>query len=176
MIGWAMRQLAIWGGIGLLLYGFVANRVPTPQTAPAAPPAAPAPATAASTPARGSPNSLVFRAGSTGHVVIDGNVNGSPVRFLVDTGATMVVLTMRDAATAGLRASDLDFTMRTSTANGVARAAPVVLREVRIGQLSVGEVPAAVVENLNISLLGQSFLTRLDGYEMRDGVLTLNYW
>ena len=66
--------------------------------------------------------------------------------------------------------------MKTSTANGVARAAPVRLRELRIDQLLVPDVTAAVAENLNISLLGQSFLTRLDGYEMRDGVLTLNYW
>jgi aspartyl protease family protein len=66
--------------------------------------------------------------------------------------------------------------MTTSTANGIARAAPVRLREVRLGQLSIDDVSAAVVENLNISLLGQSFLTRLDGYEMRDGMLTLNYW
>ena len=66
--------------------------------------------------------------------------------------------------------------MRTSTANGVGHAAPVSLREVRIGQLAVDDVRATVLENLNISLLGQSFLTRLDSYEMRDGVLTLNYW
>ena len=88
----------------------------------------------------------------------------------------MVVLTMKDAAAAGLGRGDLEFSMRTSTANGTARAAPVKLREVRLGQLSIDEVPAAVAENLGISLLGQSFLTRLDSYEMRDGVLTLSYW
>ena len=76
----------------------------------------------------------------------------------------------------GLTHSDLNFTLRTSTANGVARAAPVTLREVRLGQLSIDAVPAAVAENLNISLLGQTFLTRLESYEIRDGVLTLNYW
>ena len=122
------------------------------------------------------PNALVFRANPQGHVVVEAAVNGVPVKFLVDTGATMVVLTLKDAAAAGLSGSDLVFSMRTSTANGVARAAPVRLRELRIDQLMVRDVAAAVVENLNISLLGQSFLTRLDGYEMRDGVLTLNYW
>jgi len=108
--------------------------------------------------------------------VVDAFVNGAPVRFLVDTGATLVVLTLKDAAAAGLGRNDLVFSMSTSTANGVARAAPVRLRELRINQLSVNDVSAAVVENLNISLLGQSFLTQLDGYEMRDGVLTLSYW
>ena len=58
----------------------------------------------------------------------------------------------------------------------MARAAPVRLRRLRIHQLEVDGVDAAVVENLAISLLGQSFLTRIDGYEMRDGVLTLSYW
>ena len=117
-----------------------------------------------------------FNADPQGHVLVDAFVNDAPVRFLVDTGATMVVLTLKDAAVAGLSRDDLVFSMRTSTANGVARAAPVRLRELRIDQLQVADVDATVVENLSISLLGQSFLTRIDGYEMRDGVLTLSYW
>jgi aspartyl protease family protein len=172
MIGWAVRQLAIWGGVALLLFT-VGNRL-VPPTATALAPAA---STPAPQPARGAvPNALVIRANPQGHVLVDAYVNGAPVRFLVDTGATMVVLTLKDAASAGFDRNDLDFSMRTSTANGVARAAPVRLRELRIDQLLVGDLTAAVAENLNISLLGQSFLTRLGGYEMRDGVLTLNYW
>ena len=46
---------------------------------------------------------------------------------------------------------------------------------VRIDQLSISDVPAAVVENLNISLLGMSFLSRLESYEMRDGKLTISW-
>jgi predicted aspartyl protease len=53
--------------------------------------------------------------------------------------------------------------------------APVMLREIRIDQLSVYDVPAAVLENLNISLLGMSFLVRLQSYEMRDGKLTITW-
>jgi aspartyl protease family protein len=173
MIGW-VRQLAIWGGIGLLVYAFVANRLPTPQTAPPAPVAA---ATAPAAPARASYlNSQVFRASGDGHVRLDADVNGAPVRFMVDTGATMVTLTTRDAASAGLSGSALNFTARMSTANGGVRAAPVMLREVRIRDLSIENIPGMVVENLNVSLLGQSFLTRLDSYEMRDSVLTLSYY
>jgi aspartyl protease family protein len=182
MIGWALKQFAIWGGLGLLLYAVLGDRLAHHPAAPgiAAPSAAPAssqePSHDSSHVGGAMPNSLEYRANSQGHVVIDGVVNGAPVRFLVDTGATMVVLTMQDAAAAGLSGSDLKFTMQTSTANGVARAAPVTLREVRLGQLSVDDVPAAVSEKLGISLLGQSFLTRLDSYQMHDGVLTLNYW
>jgi clan AA aspartic protease (TIGR02281 family) len=53
--------------------------------------------------------------------------------------------------------------------------APVTLREIRIDQLSVFDVPAAVVEKLDISLLGMSFLSRLEGYEMREGKLTISW-
>jgi predicted aspartyl protease len=51
----------------------------------------------------------------------------------------------------------------------------VTLREIRIDQLSIYDVPAAVLENLNVSLLGMSFLARLQGYEMRDGKLTISW-
>ena len=172
MIGWALRQAMIWGGVALLLF-VVGNRLAPPSARPSAPESS----TQTPQPSRGAvPNALVFRANPQGHVLVDAWVNGAPVRFLVDTGATMVVLTQKDAAAAGFGHDDLVFSMRTSTANGVARAAPIRLRELRVDQLLVSDVTAAVAENLNISLLGQSFLTRLDGYEMRDGVLTLSYW
>ncbi len=177
MIGWAFRLVMIWGGIGLFVYAVLGDRLALRPSAP--PPAAVAvhPIQSSGQPAHGgAPNSLTFHAANNGHVYLDAVVNGGPVRFVVDTGATAVTLTVRDAEAAGISRGSLDFSVRTRTANGIGRAAPVRLREVRIGQLSVNDVPAWVVENLGISLLGQSFLTRLDSYEMRDGVLTLNYW
>jgi aspartyl protease family protein len=95
--------------------------------------------------------------------------------MLVDTGASLVTLTPEDAQNAGVTRGELVYSARVNTANGVARMAPIKLREVRIDQLSVYDVPAAVIENLNISLLGMSFLNRLQGYEMRDGKLTINW-
>ena len=176
MIGWACRQLVIWGGLSLLLYAIVGHReLVMPRSdgqAAAAAPAETVPATVLR-PAIG--NVLTYHADQRGHVVLEGAVNGATVRFLVDTGATMVVLTMKDAAAAGLTHSDLVFSMRTSTANGTARAAPVKLREVRVGQLSINDVPGVIQENLPYSLLGMSFLKRVDSWEMRDGVLTLNW-
>ena len=141
MIGWALRQLVIFGGLALVLFAVTNRLLPQPTATPPAPAAsAPEPAQA-----RGAvPNALVFRANPQGHVVVEAAVNGVPVKFLVDTGATMVVLTLKDAAAAGISGSDLVFSMRTSTANGVARAAPVRLRELRIDQLMVRDVAAAV--------------------------------
>jgi aspartyl protease family protein len=173
VIAWAVRLIAIWGIVGLVMWAVVVHRLlPLAQNAPSQAVAAPAlpPAPAASV-----PNSLMYNANAQGHVLLDGAVNGAPVRFLVDTGATYVALTRRDAAEAGIGNGELAFNHAVSTANGVAHVAQVTLREVRVGQFSVSDVPAMVVENLNVSLLGQSFLNRLDSYEMRNGVLTLNW-
>jgi aspartyl protease family protein len=171
MIGWALRQLMIWGAVAVLFYVFVGDRLSLLlNPAPTASGAASGPVRAAQT-----PNSLIYRPNGQGHVVLDAVVNGSSVRFLVDTGATFVALTRGDAAAAGFGPGNLVFNVRTATANGVGRGASVKLREIRIGQFSAYDVPAVVMENLGTSLLGQSFLTRLDSYEMRDGVLTLNW-
>ncbi|HYM72603.1 MAG TPA: TIGR02281 family clan AA aspartic protease [Stellaceae bacterium] len=177
LIGWASRQVLVWGGGGLALYAVIAigglfsgEQTATPPVAqqprPTQPVAAPRPATS---------NSLTMRAGRDGHVYADAFVNGAPLRMVVDTGATDVVLTVRDAAAAGYSAGSLSFTGRSATANGETRFAPITLREIRIGQLEIDNVRAAVVEHLEVSLLGQSFLRRLDSYEMRDGALTLNW-
>src|ERR1700738_1116870 len=69
----------------------------------------------------------------------------------------------------------LVFTQITHTANGPVRFAPVNLREIRIEQLSIENVPAAVIENLDQSMLGMSFLKRLKSFEMREGALTINW-
>ena len=95
--------------------------------------------------------------------------------MLVDTGASLVTLTPADARAAGINPASMAFNGRVQTANGTARIAPVTLREIRIGQLSIYDEHAGVLENLNVSLLGISFLARLQGYEMRDGKLTISW-
>lgn len=177
MIVWAIRQALIWGGFAILAYVVVGYRLLAPSdTVTAAGPATSLTARATPSTAHSPvPNTLTFPGNREGHVELDAVVNGAPVHFLVDTGATMVVLSLRDAAAAGISRAGLDFSIKTQTANGIGRAAPITLRELRVGQFSANDVPAAVVENLRISLLGQTFLKRLDSYEMRDGALTL-YW
>ena len=173
-LGWAFRQLAIWGGIGLVVYAGVANRGLFQSAAPTRPASV---QPVASEPAHSTVvgNSLVYHADQRGQFWVDGAANGASVRFLVDTGASSVVLTLADAAGGGIGRSNLAFTARVSTANGIARAAPVRLREVRIGQLSINDVQAFVAENLQFSLLGMTFLKRIEGFEIRDGVLTINW-
>ncbi len=174
MIGWACRQLAIWGGLCLLLYAAVSHReLLLPQDDGKA---AAAPATAAvPQPQQPTFNALTYHADKRGHVWLEAAVNGAPIRFLVDTGASFVALNLADAAAAGISRGSLSFTIKVNTANGQVRFAPVRLREVRIGQLAISDVEGIVHENLGISLLGMSFLKRVDSWEMRDGALTLNW-
>ncbi|HZT89769.1 MAG TPA: TIGR02281 family clan AA aspartic protease [Stellaceae bacterium] len=168
---WALRRSALWGCLAVAVFFTLHNRPAglwdeAKPAAPAATARPPAP-----------PNTLVYRADRRGHVFVDAAVNGAPIRFIVDTGATFVALGRADAAAAGIAAGDLRFNMTMNTANGRTRAASVTLREVRLGQLTLYDVPAVVHDNMSgIALLGMSFLSKLQSYEMRDGVLTITYW
>jgi len=146
-------------------------RVPDPTVTPPSTNAPPA-----LTVLRPSSNrTLVYRADRRGHFALTATVNGASTRFLVDTGASLVALTLDDARAAGIGRSELSFNQLTQTANGRVHFAPVMLREVRIEQLSIENVPAAVIENLDQSLLGMSFLKRLKSFEMREGALTISW-
>ena len=110
-----------------------------------------------------------------GHFEADGAVNGRPVRFLIDTGATGVALSYRTAEAIGLPVEDLAFDRRTRTANGVAAVASVRLERLEIGGIVRRDVRATVSSPgaLGVNLLGQSFLESLAGYERRADRLTL---
>jgi aspartyl protease family protein len=170
VIGWALRWVLLCCGIALLCTGIVklGPEFSLDRATKSEPPARPAEIDPAV-------NTLVYPANDQGHVILEAAVNGASVRLLVDTGASLVILTPADARAAGISRGELVFNHRVSTANGSARMAPVTLREVRVGQLSIYDVPAAVLENVNISLLGMSFLNRLQSYEMREGKLTINW-
>ena len=128
-------------------------------------------------PARTTHDAFTYRVKSNGHFYVEAEVNGATIQFLVDTGASSVALTARDARAAGLSPESLRYDIQASTANGVTRFAGASLREVRIGQLSVENVSAVVMppNASNISLLGMSFLSRLDSYRISDGVLTMEW-
>ena len=121
------------------------------------------------------PNVLIYHADAGGHFFIDAAVNGTMIRFLLDTGATNVVLSRDDARAAGI-GDDLGFSTTIATAGGQALAASASLRSLRLDQFEVQDVPVVVVaKSMPVSLLGMSFLHKLQSYSIRDGVLTIEW-
>jgi aspartyl protease family protein len=110
-----------------------------------------------------------------GHFRVRAAVNGASIRFVVDTGATSVVLTERDAQTAGIDISSLSYDARISTANGMSTAAPILLEDIAVGDITVRRVQALVARpgQLETSLLGNSFLGRLATLTIEGDRLTL---
>jgi aspartyl protease family protein len=116
-----------------------------------------------------------LKADARGHFMFDAAINDRPASFMADTGATVVVLTYEDAARLGLSPHSLDFSGLAETANGVSRVAPVMLDRVRVEDIVVRDVPAAVAEKgaLGTNLLGMSFLGRLKSFQMQGSELIL---
>ena len=109
-----------------------------------------------------------------GHYYLTLLVNDAPIRFVVDTGATGVVLSQSDAERAGFDLDDLNYYDRARTANGEVRTAPVVLDQVSLGGVEDSALPAFVNEgDLFGSLLGMSYLQRWSRIEIGDGKMTL---
>lgn len=112
---------------------------------------------------------------SDGHFWANATVNSRAVRFLVDTGATVVALTPADAQRLGFDARNLTYDREVSTANGKTYAASVTLSAVGIGQSTVRNVDALVVKDgLTTSLLGMSYLGRLSRFEATPSSLILH--
>ncbi|WP_192181073.1 TIGR02281 family clan AA aspartic protease [Mesorhizobium amorphae] len=96
-------------------------------------------------------------------------INGAPIRAVVDTGATSIVLTAEDAQAAGFNPAALNFTIPVSTANGMARAAAVKTDEVAIGGIVRKDMPVMIAAPgmLGQSLLGMNFIGSLSGFDVR---------
>lgn len=116
-----------------------------------------------------------IRRDPAGRFLAHGDINGSAIDVLIDTGATVVMLRRSDAEKAGVDMSNLKFNTPVETANGTAYAAAVRLRKISIGPVGADDVEALVVSagSLNESLLGMSFLRRLASYELKGDFLTL---
>lgn len=109
-----------------------------------------------------------------GQFYVTGLVNGVAVRFVVDTGASTVMLTPHDAGRVGLNIGGEKFTARARTAGGYTAVAPVRLQRVALGDREVQDVPAAVTSvDTGASLLGMSFLQRLRRVTIEGDVLRL---
>ncbi|MCB1470556.1 MAG: TIGR02281 family clan AA aspartic protease, partial [Rhizobiaceae bacterium] len=112
---------------------------------------------------------------ANGHFEVDAQVNGAPVRMMIDTGATTTVMTAKDAARAGIETSTLNFQVPVSTANGQALAARAVIQEIRVGAIDRRSMPVLVAAEgmLQQSLLGMNFIGTLSGFDIRGDRMTL---
>lgn len=109
-----------------------------------------------------------------GHYWAEADVNGSRVRFLVDTGASAVALTPADAQRLGIATEKLDYAHKVVTASGQTRAASVKLGQVSVAGARLEDVDALVIESgLESSLLGMSYLGRLASFEATQTSLIL---
>jgi len=120
------------------------------------------------------PPDAVLPVASDGHFWAQGQTEGGSFRLLVDTGATRVSLTRADAERIGVILTDDAFTETVATPGGPARAAVVTLPWLSVGPTRLENVEAIVFHNgLGHSLLGMSFLGRLDGYGVAAGAMRL---
>ncbi len=118
---------------------------------------------------------VTLRRDIDGHFAARVFVNGRPETFLLDTGASSVVLPWRVAEELGFDPANRSFIVSVSTANGMASAAPLRIERMEIGGIVVEDVAALVTERGRLSqpLLGMSFLDRLSGFEVSGNTLTL---
>jgi aspartyl protease family protein len=109
-----------------------------------------------------------------GHYYLTALINGSAIRFVVDTGATDMVLTREDAQRIGLEPDTLNYLGRANTANGQVRTAFVRLNEVQLGEVRDFDVPAVVNDGqMQQSLLGMGYLQRWGRIEIANNELVL---
>jgi aspartyl protease family protein len=110
-----------------------------------------------------------------GHFGVEPAINGTHIRMMVDTGASSVVLTEKDAHALGINPETRDFSMKMATANGTVLVAPTVLPEIAVEGIVLRDVGAVVVpeDRLQVSLLGMSFLSRLTRFEVSGNRLIL---
>lgn len=118
---------------------------------------------------------VVVRSDERGHFVAEFKLNGRRVPAMIDTGATLVAMNRSTAKSIGITLSAADFRYEIDTANGKARAAAAVIPSIDIGRIRVENVEGVVLEDnaLGQTLVGMSFLKRLDKYQVEDGTLLL---
>lgn len=109
-----------------------------------------------------------------GHYYLTLDVNDVPVDFVVDTGASQIVLSQEDAARVGIDPASLRYLGVANTANGQVRTAPVWLDRISLGEMQDFEVPAVVNDGqMDGSLLGMTYLDSFDTIQIRNGELIL---
>ena len=170
----AVRHLAIWALILLGIVALYAYRAPFLRLA------APVlqelqPSRVMAVPGAGATGELVVARGGDGHFHLNASANGTPVRFLVDTGASDTVMTLTDAERSGIDPSTLQFTRPVQTANGTSFFARATLDSLEIGPYRTTNVPVAVMPEggLSTNLLGMSTIDRFAGWRIHGNRMVL---
>jgi aspartyl protease family protein len=119
---------------------------------------------------------MTISEGEGGHYHVYGSVNGVQIRFLIDTGATDIVLDPQDARRIGLKLEDLTFDRPFGSANGIGHGASIEVDELAVGPIRLPHVRMSVNgAPMGSSLLGMAFLKRLKSYSFSGGKLTLRW-
>ena len=108
-----------------------------------------------------------------GHFYVTADVNGYPVDFVVDTGATSVALTLEDAQRVGIPFDRSEFTTVGRSASGFIQGQVIDIDVVDLDGKRIPKVRGAVLEGLSVSLLGQSYLSRITAVEMNGDRMVL---
>jgi clan AA aspartic protease (TIGR02281 family) len=121
------------------------------------------------------PNEAVSERANDGSFAFDAVVNGTHVRMLFDTGASVVGLRAEDAVRLGVSVTRLNYSAKIKTANGTADVAPVMIDTMTIGNITLRNVSGFVAKEgmLHENLLGQTFLARLAGFNVERNLLVL---
>lgn len=119
------------------------------------------------------PRETLLERRGNGHFYVTAEVNGFPVDFVVDTGATTVALTTDDARRLGLDFDPAEFTTIGRGASGDVRGTQVQLDVIDIDGKRVPQISGVIVEELDISLLGQTYLSRISAVQMNGDYMTL---
>jgi aspartyl protease family protein len=121
----------------------------------------------------GEPRETVLEREANGHFYVNAKVNGEVVRFIVDTGATGVALTEDDARRVGLAFSPSEFEYVGEGAAGPVRGKLVTIDKIEVDGKTVEDVSGAVLQGGDLSLLGQSYLSRMGEVQMRGDYMVL---
>lgn len=167
-------HLSLWvmGAIGVAVAASVGS---TQWLADRTAPETTAAAAQISPPGPRQPVTLAVAADYRGHYIVHPSVDNYRIKMMVDTGASIVALTAADAQALGIRSDASSRKVMLSTANGTVTGYRTVLREIRLGDIVVRNVDAVVLPEraLSMSLLGNSFLGKLQGYEVQTGRMVL---
>ena len=119
---------------------------------------------------------LQIKKSNDGHFYITLEINNKNVLFLIDTGATTISLTERDAKRIGIDTNKLKYNKIVNTANGVVYNATIKLDKVTVNDYIVKDLWVDINKNMSgVSLLGMNFLNKLEGYDIRKDIMTLYF-